>query len=80
MILLGVVGLRGFVRRLPIPGSGVLAEAIDLENARVITLFGSHLGENMHNTQVQEFAEFLGRGGKLIVADPRLTESPNPRA
>ena len=37
-------------------------EPIDLANARVITLIGSHLGENMHNTQVQELAEAIGRG------------------
>ncbi|MBT4502272.1 MAG: molybdopterin-dependent oxidoreductase, partial [Gemmatimonadetes bacterium] len=29
-------------------------EAIDIENTRCLTLIGSHLGENMHNTQVQE--------------------------
>ena len=37
-------------------------EPIDLANARVITLIGSHLGENMHNTQVQELAEAIERG------------------
>ncbi len=29
---------------------------LDIENSRVLTLIGSHLGENMHNTQVQELA------------------------
>jgi len=48
-------------------------ENTDIENARCLTLLGSHLGENMHNTQVQEFAEALGRGAKLIVADPRFS-------
>ena len=46
-------------------------EPIDLANARVITLIGSHLGENMHNTQVQELAEAVGRGAELVVVDPR---------
>lgn len=48
-------------------------ESIDLENARVITLIGSHLGENMHNTQVQELAEAIGRGAELVVVDPRYS-------
>jgi hypothetical protein len=39
-------------------GNGVGSpEAIDIENARCLTLIGSHLGENMHNTQGQEFAD-----------------------
>ncbi|MHB0971208.1 MAG: molybdopterin-containing oxidoreductase family protein [Thermoanaerobaculia bacterium] len=48
-------------------------ESIDLENARCITLIGSHLGENMHNTQVQEFAEAIGRGAEVVVVDPRFS-------
>lgn len=48
-------------------------ESIDIENARTITLLGSHLGENMHNTQVQEFATAIGRGAQLIVVDPRFS-------
>ena len=53
-------------------GSGVGSpENIDMPNARCITLIGSHLGENMHNTQVQDFAEAMGRGAGLVVVDPR---------
>jgi thiosulfate reductase/polysulfide reductase chain A len=48
-------------------------EPIDLLNARVVTLVGSHLGENMHNTQVQELAEALSRGAELVVVDPRFS-------
>ena len=48
-------------------------EPIDLANARCITLIGSHLGENMHNTQVQELAEAIGRGADLVVVDPRYS-------
>ena len=36
-------------------------------------LIGSHLGENMHNTQVQEFAEAVGSGATIIVVDPRFS-------
>jgi thiosulfate reductase / polysulfide reductase chain A len=48
-------------------------ENIDIENARVITLIGSHLGENMHNTQVQEMADAISRGAELVVVDPRYS-------
>lgn len=50
------------------PGS---PENTDIANAQCLVLIGSHLGENMHNTQVQEFADFLRARGTLIVADPR---------
>ncbi len=48
-------------------------EATDMENSRVIALIGSHLGENMHNTQVQDLARALHRGADLIVVDPRFS-------
>lgn len=48
-------------------------EVLDLNNSRVITLLGSHLGENMHNTQVQDFAEAIGNGAELVVVDPRFS-------
>lgn len=48
-------------------------EPIDIANARCITLIGSHLGENMHNTQVQELAEAIGNGAGLVVVDPRFS-------
>jgi thiosulfate reductase/polysulfide reductase chain A len=48
-------------------------EPLDIENARCVTLIGSHLGENMHNTQVQELAEAIGRGAELVVVDPRFS-------
>jgi thiosulfate reductase/polysulfide reductase chain A len=48
-------------------------ERVDLANARVIALFGTHLGENMHNSQVQDWSEAIGRGAKIIVADPRFS-------
>jgi thiosulfate reductase/polysulfide reductase chain A len=48
-------------------------ERTDIRNARCLVLIGSHLGENMHNTQVQEFAETVGAGASIIVADPRFS-------
>jgi thiosulfate reductase/polysulfide reductase chain A len=55
-------------------GNGVGSpESTDMENSRVITLIGSHLGENMHNTQVQDFATAISRGAELVVVDPRYS-------
>jgi thiosulfate reductase/polysulfide reductase chain A len=48
-------------------------ERTDIKNARCLVLMGSHLGENMHNTQVQEFADAVGNGASIIVADPRFS-------
>ena len=48
-------------------------ERTDIQNARCLVLIGSHLGENMHNTQVQEFADAIGNGAAIIVADPRFS-------
>jgi len=48
-------------------------ERTDIANARCLVLVGSHLGENMHNSQVQEFAEAIGRGASIIVVDPRFS-------
>lgn len=48
-------------------------ERTDIKNARCLVLIGSHLGENMHNTQVQEFAEAIGNGASIIVVDPRFS-------
>jgi len=52
------------------PGS---PEVLDIANSNCLVLIGSHLGENMHNTQVQEFAEMVARGADLIVVDPRFS-------
>jgi thiosulfate reductase/polysulfide reductase chain A len=48
-------------------------ERTDIANARCLVLIGSHLGENMHNTQVQEFATAIAAGATIIVADPRFS-------
>ncbi len=48
-------------------------ERTDIANADCLVLIGSHLGENMHNTQVQEFADAVGRGASVIVVDPRFS-------
>jgi thiosulfate reductase/polysulfide reductase chain A len=48
-------------------------EPTDIENTDCLVLIGSHLGENMHNTQVQEFANAIERRIPIIVVDPRFS-------
>ncbi len=48
-------------------------ERTDIRNASCLVLIGSHLGENMHNTQVQEFAEAIDKRASIIVVDPRFS-------
>jgi thiosulfate reductase/polysulfide reductase chain A len=48
-------------------------ERTDIANARCLVLIGSHLGENMHNTQVQEFARAVDAGATIIAVDPRFS-------
>lgn len=55
-------------------GEGVGSpERLDMANSRCIVLIGSHLGENMHNTQVQDFAEAVSKGAEIVVVDPRFS-------
>ncbi len=48
-------------------------EPTDIANTNCLTLIGSHLGENMHNLQVQEFAAAVERRIPIIVVDPRFS-------
>jgi thiosulfate reductase/polysulfide reductase chain A len=48
-------------------------EPLDLERTKCVVLFGSHLGENAHNSQVQELVRARARGASLVVLDPRLS-------
>jgi thiosulfate reductase / polysulfide reductase chain A len=45
----------------------------DMEHSRCIVLIGSHLGENLHNGQVQTWIQALERGASLITVDPRFS-------
>ena len=48
-------------------------EPVDLEEARLIVLIGSHLGENVFTSQITAFATGLAHGAKLIAVDPRFS-------
>jgi thiosulfate reductase/polysulfide reductase chain A len=55
-------------------GAGIFSpEPTDMPNSRCIVLIGSHLGENMHNTQVQDFAAAIRSGADIITVDPRFS-------
>ncbi|MHC1706536.1 MAG: molybdopterin-dependent oxidoreductase [Bacteroidales bacterium] len=48
-------------------------EVTDIRDTRCLVLIGSHIGENMHNTQVQEMSDAIDKGLTLITVDPRLS-------
>lgn len=48
-------------------------ERTDIENSRCLVLIGSHIGENLHNGQVQEMSKALARGAEVVVVDPRFS-------
>ena len=48
-------------------------EYYDFSKSKMIVLFGSHLGENAHNSQVQDIVNGIHDGAKLCVVDPRLS-------
>ncbi|MCE1197942.1 MAG: molybdopterin-dependent oxidoreductase [Marinilabiliales bacterium] len=48
-------------------------EATDIRDTRCLVLIGSHIGENMHNGQVQEMSDAIDRGAVIITVDPRLS-------
>lgn len=48
-------------------------ENVDMANAKVIFLTGSHLGENIHVSHTMSYLKGLENGAKLIVIDPRFS-------
>jgi len=55
-------------------GGGVGSpEPTDIRDTRCLVLIGSHLGENMHNSQVQEMSDAIDKGATIITVDPRLS-------
>ncbi|MCF6365473.1 MAG: molybdopterin-dependent oxidoreductase [Bacteroidales bacterium] len=48
-------------------------EPTDIRNTRCLVLIGSHIGENMHNGQVQEMSEAIDNGATIITVDPRYS-------
>jgi len=48
-------------------------ERVDLADAKVITLIGSALGENIHTGQIIDFTNGIANGAKIIAVDPRFS-------
>ena len=48
-------------------------ERTDIRDTRCLVLIGSHLGENMHNSQVQEMSDAIDKGATIITVDPRFS-------
>ncbi len=61
----------GFV--LTLGESASSPERTDMAHSRCIVLIGSHIGENLHNGQVQTLAEALDKDVTLITVDPRFS-------
>ena len=48
-------------------------EPTDIRDTRCLVLIGSHIGENMHNNQVQEMSDAIDKGTTIITVDPRFS-------
>ena len=54
-------------------------EPTDIRDTKCLVLIGSHLGENMHNGQVQEMSDAIDNDANIITVDPRFsTAASNP--
>lgn len=55
-------------------GEGINSpEKTDIRDTRCLVLIGSHIGENMHNGQVQEMSDAIDKGASIITVDPRFS-------
>lgn len=48
-------------------------ETIDTPHSKCVAFIGSHLGENMHNTAVQDMSRASANGATFITVDPRFS-------
>ncbi len=48
-------------------------EPADMQNSKCIVFIGNHIGENMHNSFVQEVSHAIDNQASIIVVDPRLS-------
>lgn len=55
-------------------GTGVYSpEPTDIKNTRCLVLLGAHIGENVHNGQVNEMAQAIDNKATIITVDPRFS-------
>ena len=48
-------------------------EPTDIRDTKCLVLIGAHIGENMHNSQVQEMSAAIDNKATIITVDPRLS-------
>lgn len=48
-------------------------EITDIRDTKCLVLIGSHIGENMHNGQIQEMSDAIDKGVTIITVDPRFS-------
>lgn len=48
-------------------------EITDIRSTKCLVLIGSHIGENMHNGQIQEMSDAIDNGATIITVDPRFS-------
>jgi thiosulfate reductase / polysulfide reductase chain A len=48
-------------------------EPLDIEEAKLVVLIGTHIGENVFTSQITQFADGLAKGARLVVVDPRFS-------
>ncbi|MCZ4695385.1 nitrate reductase [Ancylomarina euxinus] len=55
-------------------GQGINSpENTDIRDTKCLVLIGAHIGENMHNGQVQEMSDAIDKGATIITVDPRFS-------
>ena len=55
-------------------GTGLSSpEPLDIRDTKCLVLIGSHIGENMHNSHVQEMSDAIDNGASIITVDPRFS-------
>lgn len=48
-------------------------EPTDIRDTKCLVLIGSHIGENMHNGQIQEMSDAIDKDAVIITVDPRFS-------
>ena len=48
-------------------------EVTDIRDTKCLVLIGAHIGENMHNGQIQEMSDAIDKGVTIITVDPRFS-------
>jgi thiosulfate reductase/polysulfide reductase chain A len=48
-------------------------EPTDIRDTKCLVLIGSHIGENMHNSQIQEMSDAIDKDVTIITVDPRAS-------